>query len=144
MKMVARFIPILTMGLLVAALSAGPVLADPGHKGGHGNAGGNGGGKGNGGNDTTGTGTLSVSPEHPDAYSMMTIEGTGFAANSEVKIKIQENWCCVWGSAMTDGTGSFSLTTRTRDPGYYEVWAYEPTKKGDILAHLGFPVGEQR
>ncbi len=64
MKMVARFIPIVIMVLLVAALSASPVLASPGHEGGHGKGGngGNGGGKGNGkgGNDTAGTVSLSV------------------------------------------------------------------------------------
>ena len=84
MKKVARLLPIVIMVLLVAALSASPVLANPGHDGGHGkgggNDGGNGGGKGkgNGGNDTTSTATLKVSPDSPLAYDIMTISGDDF------------------------------------------------------------------
>ncbi len=139
MKKVARLLPIVIMVLLVAALGVSPVLANPGHEGGHGK-----GGKG-GDNDTTSTGTLSVSPEAPLAYSVMTLNGTDFAPNSAVRIQIQPVWCCIWSTVMTDGSGSFSVSTKTSGPGDYEIWAYRSSKNGKqtILGYLGFPVGDQ-
>ncbi len=141
MKMVARFIPIVIMVLLVAALSASPVLANPGHEGNHGK--GNGGGKGNGnggGNDTTGTALLYVEGE-VNAYSVVTINGTGFAPDSQVQVKIQPVWCCIWGTVTTDRSGDFSLMTKTSGPGEYEVWALDPSsKKESVLAYTTFTV----
>ena len=147
MKMAARLIPIFTMVLLVAALSASPVLANPGHDGSHGKGGGNdgskGGGKDNGnggGNDTTGTGLLFVDGE-VNAYSVVTINGTGFAPDSQVQVKIQPVWCCIWGTVTTDRSGDFSLMTKTSGPGEYEVWALDPSsKKESVLAYMTFTV----
>ena len=103
-----------TLGFLVLA-SASPVDAA---KGGQGKSQGGGGGKGHttdtdtgsgggGGGGNTSSASISVSPNPLIAYSSMTIHGTGFTPGEAVAIKIEQTWCCVWGSVVPDADGNF-------------------------------------
>ena len=119
MKMVTRYIPIVIMVLLVAALSTSTVLAAPG---------GNGKGKGNkGGNDSGGV-TLSVSgslgesnPYQAWGEEVYTVSGSGLGPNEAVHISLASPGCCSGFTVWTDRTGEFSFSNATGAPGTYSV-----------------------
>ena len=108
MKKVARLIPIVIMVLMVAALSASPVLANPGHGGGHGK--GNGGGKG--GNNTQSNAQVDFSSNPVAPRTEYEVIGSGLAPDTYTVIGITHSTspCCTsWVSIASDGNGSFRV-----------------------------------
>ena len=129
MKMVARFIPIVIMVLLVAALSASPVLADPGHKGGHGKG-------GKGGNNTQESATLTLAPNPVSASnSEYTVSASGLAANKYTVIGITHSatsWSTSWISLTTDSSGSFSFRWESGPEGEAKHDVYQAKGGGKL------------
>ena len=127
MKKVARFIPIVVMVLLVAALSASPVLAAPG---------GNGKGKGHqggGGSSATMTVTGSLSSSNPYlawGQEVYTVRGEGFGTSEPVYISLASPGCCSASTLWTDRLGEWSFSKATGAPGTYTVNAYEKSGNG--------------
>ncbi len=129
MKMVARYTSIVIMVLLVAALSTSTVLADPGHKGGH--------GKGNKGGNDSGSASLSVTGSLGDSnpylawgHEVYTVHGTGLGANEAVYISLASPGCCSGSKVWTDRNGEFSFSKATGAPGEYTATALQASGGG--------------
>ena len=144
MKMVVRLIPIMTMVLLVAALSASPVLADPGHGKGDGGHGG-GKGNGNGGNGTQSSASLSVESAEAvitvgDDYN---VSGAGFYPSAPVSIVLSEPYCCRFFNVWSDANGNVAFQLTAYQAGTYNIDASQQDgKKLTLMASVSFPVAE--
>ena len=131
MKMVTRYIPIVIMVLLVAALSTSTVLADPGHKGGH--KGDNGGGKGNGGNNNTdSTGTLIADPDPALTDSPVRIKGCGFSTDFGAELRVIHATYTEASGAWVWANGCIDMPWRTAEAGTYQLEAYQKSKGNKI------------
>ena len=126
MKKVARFIPLMIMILLVAALSVSPVLADPG---GQGKGKGNPGGKGNGGANEQ-SAELWAEPSNPyPAYGTdFVIRGSGFDPNSTVHVSAATPGCCLAFNVGANGNGEIGFMWTTGAPGTYVFRAFQGKK----------------
>ena len=131
MKMVTRYIPIVIMVLLVAALSTSTVLASPGHEGGHGK------GKGNKGGNDSGSVTLSVTGSLGDSNpyqawgaEVYTVSGSGLGANEAVYISLASPGCCSGSKVWTNRAGEFSFSKATGAPGTYTATALQASGGG--------------
>ena len=127
MKMVTRYIPIVIMVLLVAALGASTVLAAPGGGKGKGNKGGDDSGSGG----LTVTGSLSSSnPYQAWGAETYTVHGTGYGAIESVYISLASPGCCSGSKVWTDRNGEFSFSKATGAPGTYTATALQKGGNG--------------
>jgi len=111
------------VALLGAALTAGPVLAGKGGKGGH--------------NSSVGYGSCYVTPNPVAAGAEFTIYGSKYAPGEGLTLRIKDAMGSTFRWTIADANGNFTTTSRVSYPGANTASVYD-TLTSKLLGSCSF------